>query len=182
MPKTPTYPVLFEECKTISLKQLKAKGYIREGEIKSGNLTWYIGDNKDGWISFTVNMACTIPCIELNYRANGCPVKYKIQIVSTPSNIRRGKIFYFLCPVTGNRCRKLFLVGKRFLHRRAFIGCYYEQQTFSKKNRSLFHSFQIIKLREMAVESIHQKHFKKFYNSKPTKKYITALMKFSLNK
>ena len=64
-----------------------------------------------------------------NYLQNGRPISYKISLVSLASNIGRGVVWFFLCPQTSKRCRKIYLLRERFLHREAFTGCMYEIQT-----------------------------------------------------
>jgi hypothetical protein len=179
MARHSNFPTLFDECKTISLSLLKKWCYLKPGECKSGNITWSRGQTKTGCISFTVNMLIVNPYLELNYKYNGNPVNYSLQIVSIPANIGRGKILYFLCPVTGKRCRKLYLIDERFLHRKAFTGCYYEKQTYSKRNRDLYRSFEMLNDTDKAYDTIYSKHFKKYYAGKPTKRYYKAMQGIS---
>ena len=61
------------------------------------------------------------------------PRNYKVYLTSTPSNLNRGEIWYFICPQTKKRCRKLYSIGGYFLHREAFNGCMYKIQIESKK-------------------------------------------------
>jgi hypothetical protein len=60
-----------------------------------------------------------------------------VQLVSAPSNLGKGFVWYFVCPRPGKRCRKLYLADTYFYHREAFHGCMYESQTQSKKYRQL---------------------------------------------
>jgi len=173
------FPTLFNDYRTINISLLKKWGYLKPGEWKSGNINWFQGDIKTGWISFSVNMLNINPYLELTYKYNGTPVNYSLQIVSIPSNIGRGSIFYLVCPVTGKRCRKLYGIGERFLHRSAFRGCYYEKQTYSKRNRDLFRSFEMLNDTDKAYDMIHSKHFKKYYAGKPTKRYFKAMQEVS---
>jgi len=65
------------------------------------------------------------------------------------------------------------------LHRTAFRGCMYDSQTKSKKWREmeiLFGSYFDI---DKYYEQLYSKHFKKFYNGKPTKRYLKLLKKIS---
>lgn len=92
-----------------------------------------------------------------------------------PSNLGNGDIWYFLCPVTKKRCRKLYSIGGYFLHREAFNSCMYESQTHSKYYRSLDKRFGGVFKQERLYEELYSKHFKKFYNGKPTKRYIKIM-------
>ena len=89
-----------------------------------------------------------------------------------PSNLGKGLIWYFLCPQTNKRCRKLYSIGGCFFHREAFNGCMYETQTQSKKYRQLDKTFGAYFKTDDLFSQLHQKHFKKTYAGKPTKKYL----------
>ncbi len=73
-----------------------------------------------GTISIQVNTISESPYTELDYKCDSEPIKYIIYLVSVPSNIGVGKVWYFLCPNTGKRCRKLYMINTYFLHRSAF--------------------------------------------------------------
>lgn len=172
MPRQSTLPTLYDDCKTISMSSLKKWGYIKPGEWKSGEITWSRIGVKTGCIGFTTDMFSENPHLELKYLSNDIPVNYQVSIVSVPSNLGKGVVWYFLCPVTRKRCRKLYLVGGKFLHREAFRGCFYEKQTYSRNNRGLCKKFEIIFGSDKAYEQIYGKYFKQQYAGKPTKKFL----------
>lgn len=64
-------------------------------------------------------------------------VEYKIYLSSKPSNLEKGNVWYFICPATHKFCRKLYDVGRYFVHREDLPNAYYEKQTLSQKNRDL---------------------------------------------
>ena len=113
--------------------------------------------------------------IELDYKYSDEPRNYKVRLVSIPSNLGKGLIWYFLCPETNKRCRKLYSIGGYFLHREAFNGCMYETQTQSKKYRQLDKSLGAFFKTDDLYSQLYQKHFKKTYAGKPTKKYLRIL-------
>jgi hypothetical protein len=166
------WPTLYDECHVISISSLKKWGYLKPGIWKSGTVTWSRSGNQTGSISIAVNMFGEIPFIELDYKCNGEPIKYEVKLVTIPSNLGRGKVWYFLCPRTGKRCRILYLGQTYFLHRKAFSGCMYEKQTYSKRNRGLNRSFERLFAPEKAYDQIYSKHFKTHYGGKPTKRFI----------
>ena len=92
-----------------------------------------------------------------------------------PSNLGKGIIWYFLCPETSKRCRKLYLIGGYFLHREAFKSCMYESQTQSKKYRELEKTLGAYFRTDDLYNELYKKHFKKSYAGKPTKKYLRIL-------
>ena len=119
--------------------------------------------------------------VELDYKYNDEPRKFKVKLISMPSNLGKGKIWYFLCPQTKKRCRKLYSISGYFLHREAFSGCMYECQTRSKtwreREKSFGSHFEIDKY----YEEIYSKHFQRYYRGKPTKRYSKLMRKIDLS-
>lgn len=181
MPKPSTFPTLYDEALQISISKLKQWGYLIENTNKGGTVSWSVthwGEKQDrGNISIKVNMAVNSPYIELIYNYRNEPRKYKVLLVSIPSNLGTGKLWYFLCPSTNKRCRKLYSIGGYFLHRKAFNSCMYESQTKTKKWREMEKLYGCYFDCEKYYAEIHQKHFKKFYNGKPTKRYLRLTQK-----
>lgn len=175
MPKFPTLPTLYDDCKTVSISFLKRYGYLHLYQCKNGTITWSTNGNKTGWINIAVNTNSESPYLELDYKANGNPINYKVHLVSIPSNIGKGVVWFFICPRTGKRCRKLHLVGSYFYHRSAFSGCMYEKQTYSHQKRRQFQSFDKLFLSERIYEQVYSKHFKSQYAGKPTRRYLRLL-------
>ena len=175
MPKPHTFPTLYNEALQISISKLKEWEYLNPEQIKSGTLTWSRNGNKTGSISIRVNTYSKEPYIELDYKYRDEPRNYKVRLVSMPSNLGKGLIWYFLCPQTNKRCRKLYSIGGYFLHREAFNGCMYETQTQSKKYRQLDKTFGAYFKIDDLYSQLYQKHFKKTYAGKPTKKYLRIM-------
>ena len=177
MPKPYTFPTLYNEALQLSVSKLKGWGYLEPGQIKSGSINWSRNGNQTGSISITVNTRCEQPYIELNYKYKDEPRKYKVHLTSTRSNLDLGEIWYFICPQTKKRCRKLYSIGGYFLHREAFVGCLYETQTQSKKYRELNNTFGAFLRTDMISDELYKKHFKKQYAGKPTKRYLRIMEK-----
>ena len=174
MAKFPTRPTLFDEVLQISISKLKEWKYLKPNQIMSGVINWNRNGNKMGSISIVVNTG-DAPFVELTYSYNKEPINYKIALVSLPSNLNNGKVWYFLCPKTGKRCRVLYQVGGYFLHREAFNGCMYESQTKSKSGRV---SDRLIKNyfgSGAPYEQLKKKYFKRTYAGKSTKRYIKLM-------
>ncbi len=172
MAKSPTFPTLYNDLKTVSISFLKNHGYLKPNQRQSGTITWSRNGNKTASISIKVNTNLESLYIELDYNYNDEPRNYKIKLIPTPSNLNRGTIWYFICPQTNKRCRKLYLIGGYFLHREAFSGCMYETQTQSKRSRYLDKKIGAYFRTEQLFEQLYKKHFKKQYAGKPTKKYL----------
>ena len=167
-----TYPTLFDEVLTISITKLKEWNYFEPG-YRSGVINWSINGNKTASINIALSITDVNPFVELNYSANGKPINYKIELTTLPSNLGCGKIWYFVCPHTGKRARKLYNIGGKFLHRTAFIGCMYEIQTLSKKsrqNKKAMDGFFI-------GDKIPTRYFRPYYKGKPTRTLKRILRK-----
>jgi hypothetical protein len=175
MPKPHTFPTLYNEALQIHISKLKGWGYLDPEQIKSGTLNWSRNGNPTGSISIKVNNHSEQPYIELDYKYRDEPRNYKVYLTSTPSNLNRGEIWYFICPQTKKRCRKLYSIGGYFLHREAFNGCMYETQTQSKKYRQLDKTLGVYFKNDNLYSELYKKNFKKSYAGKPTKKYLRIM-------
>lgn len=175
MPKPRTFPTLYDELKTVSISFLAKHGYLKPNQWKGGSINWSRNGNNTGSISIKV---CTQPensFIELDYNCNKSPINYRVQLISTPSNLGKGVVWYFVCPYTGKRCRKLYLADTYFYHRSAFRGCMYETQTQSKKYRQLDKTLGAYFKSDDLYSELYKKNFKKTYAGKPTKKYLRIM-------
>ncbi len=177
MPRFPTFPTLYDEVLQIHLSKLKEWGYLKPNQYKSGTITWSRNGNTRASISIATNTKLENPYLELDYKCQNKPVNYKVPLVCIPSNLGKGAVWYFLCPHTGKRCRKLYSVGEKFLHREAFRGCMYEKQTYSHKNRVLFKTFEKALGNEKLYEQLYSRYFKTHYAGKPTKRYLRIMEK-----
>jgi hypothetical protein len=175
MPKPHTFPTLYDEALQIHISKLKGWGYLDPEKIKSGTLNWSRNGNPTGSISIQVNTHSKQPFIELDYKFRGEPRNYKVYFTSTPSNLNKGEIWYFICPQTKKRCRKLYSIGGYFLHREAFNGCMYETQTQSKKYRQLDKTLGAYFKSDNLYKELYKKNFKKSYKGKPTKRYLRIM-------
>ena len=175
MPKPHTFPTLYNEALQIHISKLKGWGYLDPEQIKSGTLNWSRNGNPTGSISIRVNTHSEQPYIELDYKYRDEPRNYKVYLTSTPSNLNRGEIWYFICPQTKKRCRKLYSIGGYFLHREAFNGCMYETQTQSKKYRQLDKTLGAYFEIDNLYSELYKKNFKKTYAGKPTKRYLRII-------
>ena len=172
MPKPHTFPTLYDEVKTVSITFLTKHGYLKPNQLKVGSVHWSRNGENIGSISIRVCTHSENLFLEFDYKCNQVPIKYKVQLVSVPSNLGKGVIWYFVCPHTGKRCRKLYLADTYFYHREAFKGCMYEKQTQSKKSRYLDKTLGAYFKTDQLYEQLYKKNFKKQYAGKPTKNYL----------
>ena len=172
MPKVPTFPRLYQDGIILKLARLKEWGYLEPGFIKAGSTTW--SQNHEVTASIYVQVStCREPwTVQLSYNYNKEPFQEIIRLFSIPSNIGKGRIYYFVCPVTGKKCRSLYLYAGRFIHREAVPGAMYETQTYSHKNRVLCRLLDRYFGEDHACRKIYKKGFKKKYKGKPTRQYL----------
>ncbi|MBT4776222.1 MAG: hypothetical protein HON99_10940, partial [Crocinitomicaceae bacterium] len=175
MPKPHTFPTLYNDALQIDISKLKEWKYLNSEQVKSGTLNWSRNGQQTGSISITVNTRTEKPFVQLDYRYKDQPRNYKVRLVSMPSNLGKGVIWFFLCPETNKRCRKLYSIGGYFYHREAFNGCMYESQTHSKKYRELDKTLGAYLNTDNLYEQLYKKHFKQTYAGKPTKKYLRIM-------
>ena len=155
----------------IKLSNLKQWGYMTGDCHRTGNMTWSRGESVTSRLSFIVNWLSSEPYLELNYVFDGKPIKYKIGFVSAPSNLGKGEVWYFLCPVTKKRCRVLYLIGGYFLHRGAFGHSMYECQTQSKSSRQITQKYKPL-YHGNEYDQLRAKHFRTHYDGTFTKRFL----------
>jgi hypothetical protein len=100
MSKSATFPTLLNACKKIKISDLSRWGYLAPNQYKSGVINWSRNGTNSGSISIATNTSPESPCLELDYKTNGNTIGYRIPLVSVPSNIGKGVVWYFLCPQT----------------------------------------------------------------------------------
>lgn len=174
MARFPTFPILYDDCLKFDISFLKRHGYLQQDRKLSGFCQWSKGNEKVASIGFEV---CTIDeyYIELNYKSNGTPIKIRIALVTIPANIGNGRIWYFICPTTGKRCRKLYLNNGIFTHREAFAGMY-KIQTESHRNRQITQKYKPMYAGN-EYDQLQAKYFTRYYNDRPTKRFSRLIAK-----
>lgn len=175
MPKLYTFPTLFDEVKSVSITNLKKWGYLRPNQRRSGTITWSRNGHVTSSIGIEVNTRFDEVIFSYNYGDK--PVKFTVELVSVPSNIGKGEVWYFLCPYIKKRCSVLYSVGELFLHREACTGYMYEKQTYSPNNRIKVRLWEKLFNSDKLYEELHSKHFRKTYAGKPTKRYLKLMKK-----
>jgi hypothetical protein len=170
MPRIANYNKTVDDCLTISITKLKEWNYLNYGH-KSGTICWSRNGETHSKIDISVTFLEYEKYIFLDYKADGEPKRYKVKIFEVPSNLGKGFLYYFKCPVTHKLCRKLYLDNSMFLHRTAF-NMMYQKQTESKRNRELTKVFYKVMLPDEVYAERYKKYFKTHYNGKPTKRYL----------
>lgn len=143
MPKEYTFPVLYDEVLQINIADLKKWGYLTPNRIQAGSINWKRHGKVSSSVGLKSNTVVDDPYVELSYSYSGQNRAYYVKFVHLPSNLGKGKIWYFLCPSTQKRCRKLYFIGGYFLHREAFSEGMYTCQTWSKNVREAIKEYWI---------------------------------------
>jgi len=168
MGRMSTLPYLLDDTHFVSITKLKVWGYLESNKTSSGTVNWSRNGENTGSIGIDVNTEEMYVRLHYTYRKTD-KVDYKVRLVRIPSNLGKGHLWYFVCPHTGKMCRKLFSVGREFLHRTAYKNCRYESQTYSKRDKAMIKVMDAIMKGDEAYGKMNVKHFKKYYNGVPPK-------------
>ena len=164
----------------LDISKLRGWGYLtpdKDTAFKSGVLSWQRNGETIAKICISVRVCDTEQAVGVSYLYGGQPKQYKIVLRFVPSNLP-GKentgYYYFVCPVSGVLCRKLYLVGGQFMSRRAFRPLYV-QQTMSHKTRVFYSLIDTWK----KIEDLNNgsRWRKNHYRGKPTP-YCKKLSKY----
>ena len=172
MPKPSSYPTTYEDCKSIEIKLLKKTKLLLPNQIIKSTVRWHINEETTGRMLVIVNTLTDKPFLELIYTLNEENIQYKVRLISEKSNLGIGIIWYFICPFTNRKCRKLYLVNKYFAYRNWRKGVFYENQLLSKSNRKSLGIFRKIDQINEAIEETNSKHFRRYYNKTKTKRLV----------
>lgn len=120
--------MVLEDCLCLSLTACKKMGYFVPNADASGVIKWGTREKVAASIGFETNLLGVVPYAVLTYNYKGNPVRTEITLRYKQSNLKAGTgFYYFVCPVTGLSCRKLYLVNGRFVSRMAFRPLYRQQ-------------------------------------------------------
>ena len=175
MPNPYTFPILYHQVHQLSISNLKEWEYLKHNKITTGTIKWSANGNETASISITVCTSKENPFLQLDYSYNKTHLNYKVSIVSIPSNLGKGRIWYFLCPKTNLRCRILYLINGYFYHRNAFKNGIYESQVFSKNLRLMDKTLGVYYGVDTLYTELYKKNFKRYYAGKPTKRYLKIM-------
>ena len=180
MPKPHTFPFIFDETKRIAISDLKKLDYLKPNTEKKGVIYWVDNDDvKTGTIAVESRIKNDLKILIFDYKCNDKSYNYTIPLVTIPSNLGKGEIWYFICPFTSNRCRKLHLIDCKFMHRKGLPSGVYSKQLHSKKWREMERLYGDVFELEKYYKELFSKNFTKYYNGKPTKRYLKLMKKIN---
>lgn len=170
MAKDATYPPLFGELQTIEIKTLIGWGYLTEHGWKSGTATWRMRGDITAQIDFSIHYGPDETYLQFNYSYRKQPRTYRVAMEPQASNLGKGVVWFFRCPTTGQRCRKLYLYDGWFVHRKAVPGMY-AAQTYSKRWRREKRVYDaVFDLKDTEAE-LYKPNAKQTYRGKATRRF-----------
>lgn len=143
--------------------------YIRNNVFPFGGTTsWNTGAS----ITFLLSKDETGICLELIYsktiKEEKQSFNYKIKIVPVPSNLGKGNNYYFICPISGQRCKILYMAygSNYFKSRKAYQNrIYYPCQLSSRLNLNNDIYWRV----EKQLKALYPKHPKTHYKGNFTR-------------
>jgi len=167
-----SFPLIFDELLWLDIRSLKRLGFLQLSCSRTGNVNW---TNEEGRIA-SITICSTIHdyngSLRLTYTSSGEKRTYTIHLTSTESNLGFGRIWYFRCPATSKRCRKLHLIDGYFVHRSTILSGFYRSQLGSRYKDSLFLQASALFQLDDYYEEMNSKYFKSSYAGVLTKRYL----------
>ncbi len=172
-----TGAITHKEALRLELSHLVKAGYLVKGATTRGHYRWYCNGRESSNIVLISRWTEEEKYIRLIYTTtDGHGEKYdydyKIDLVTVPSNLGKGEVLYFLCPVSWKRCRVLYCAYgyHKWKSREAYQNrIFYESQTQSKLNRA---NSKYWELKKKVEAILQEKYLRLEYDGKPTKKAL----------
>ncbi len=161
-----------EDYRRFSIHDLKRLGMLRDDF--NGSMNWTENGKPVSTIGLFVRLSGSTPTVILQYTITqtGEGVLDLVKLRYLKSNLpgHTGGYWMFVCPVTGNLCRVLYLHNGHFMSRKALPkGVIYKCQTCTPGFRTIGRVFDY----EDAVGKLYgillKPYGKKFYRGKPTR-------------
>ncbi len=128
------------EVQKIELSYLLKIGYIKKGCHVTGSLSWTNGNSIAIESKYTDNeMYIRLKYVNMSARTDEKKeFDYRIELTTKKSNLGKGELLYFVCPVNRTRCRILYKCygSEIWKSRTAYRNrIYYRQQISSKQGK-----------------------------------------------
>lgn len=154
------------EAIRLDINALFKNDLFKEGMNIDSTFSWSSGAN----INIVTTCLNQSKKIKLKYTFNGKLKEYEVEIVEIPSNLGKGTIKYFICPISFVRCKSLYCCYNSdvFKSRTAYSNrIYYFIQTISKEYRTATNYNKVDKQIDHLLDTV--KH--RSYKGKSTKRY-----------
>lgn len=180
MAKTPTFPTMIDQTFCIDLSIFKGWGLLKPDLKSYGTYNDTHGGDLKGSIDFFLHTGIN-PYCTFSGCFRGVPFEKTIEMEGKESNLGEkirskhgGTVYYFLCPLTNKRCRKLYVVDGRLGSSKAF-GLYYQQQTLSKSQISWEALFGAIEQLKKLNKEIYSGKVNRSYRGKITRRFSNLM-------
>lgn len=172
-----TNPTTVNDLRSFDINFLSRFDYLKTNSFKGGSIVWTSSNGNRNSIGIAAKTNSVDGYLILNYTHDKTnEINYQIQLITRPSNLGKGLIWFFVCPFTGKVCRKLHLINGYFQHRTAKPDLMYSKQLESKKWREWSKIFGS-ECTDDLYRELYSKYFKPFYNGKITKRHARILKK-----
>jgi hypothetical protein len=128
--------ITVKEAVRLNIDNLRKTNCIKFGTSTSFKTTWTTGASVSAKIDYTDERKV----LTLKYHYKQKPVDHSIEIVEVKSNLGKGVNLYFVCPITGKKCKTIFCSygSEIFKSRQAYVNrLYYITQISSKEQRAV---------------------------------------------
>ncbi len=162
--------ILYNELLALDVSRLKSMGYNPDDESRSGSLFWSINGETISSIGLEL-ISSDEPYLSLKYMYQGVGKAVTLPLARIRSNLSNGWIWYFICPLTGLRSRKLYLHEGQFVHRSSITNGMYASQIKSHSYRKLESTFGLYFKLDELYEEVYSRNFKRYYRDRRTVRY-----------
>lgn len=170
MPRKSRRPDFFDQVRQIDIAWLRRKGYLRPNQLlENGSVSWLDGR------SVSLDIDTVRKYVKLTHWLGEIKVTQVVFLESVPSNLGKGLVWYFNCPLTDKRCRKLYEINGRFRSRHECPEAMYCSQAEPKRDRGLRRFISLhgtFKNPKAEWNFQDGKHYRMFYQGKPTKRWL----------
>jgi len=173
MPRNSRNPVILDDLLQVSVSFLLQEGDPDQIMI----LKWHNDQIEIASMTYRIVESVGFHSICFTYLYSGESKHVEIELVSKPSNLGRGQVHFFVCPITSKYCRKLYLFQGYLTSRLAIPGGLYDSQVWSKQYRRFNNTFGRIFQLQKLNEKLCSPHFKMEYRGKPTKSFLRLTSK-----
>jgi hypothetical protein len=163
------------EAERLEISTLKRMGFLQPGTGAIGFISWSSRGSKTMEAQLTTKNTKAEKSLEITFTEKEREHKARIDLTTRPSNLGKGDLLFFICPVTGKPCRILYkaygLPG--FISREAYslrygVSVYYETQSCSKYERFNTKFWAL----ERKLKPLTEKRKALLYAGKPTKRAL----------
>ena len=150
----------------ITVKQFIKEGFFKAGATLSGDIIQE-GESQPVIRFTSTDQELNLTYTDRDFYGNVKKMNYSIRIEKVKSNLSKGEIVYFVCPVTYKNCRTLYkLQGSVMFKCRTAYKILYPAQTSSHRERYITNYWEVKK----KIEALYQMRATYSYKGKKTRR------------